>query len=103
MLRSVSSKLGGLVLVLVFLFVFWLPCLKFSCVYFLDRQVLFWFMCWFLVALCFLGGCHPEYPFVSFSFFFSVMVVFFFCLFKCGWFVVSVCPRVKRLLVSDCV
>lgn len=64
MLRSVSSKLGGLVLVLLFLFVLWLPSFKFSCVYSLGRQLVFWLFCWFLVALCYLGGCHPEVPFV---------------------------------------
>lgn len=84
MLRSVSSKLGGLVLVLLFLFVFWVPCVKFSCVYFLSRQVLFWLLVWFLFALCYLGACHPEYPFVFLSFVFRVGVVLLFCLFKFG-------------------
>lgn len=63
-LRSVSSKLGGLVLVLSVLFVFWLPSFNFSCVYFVGRQWVFWQFCWFFVALSYLGACHPEGPFV---------------------------------------
>lgn len=41
MLRSVSSKIGGLILVIVFLFVLWLPTKKYACCYFLSRQALF--------------------------------------------------------------
>lgn len=45
MLRSVSSKLGGLVLVLLFLFMLWLPRFNFSCVYSFERQLVFWQFC----------------------------------------------------------
>lgn len=41
MLRSIESKLGGLVLVLVFLFLLWVPSFTDSCVYNFLRQVLF--------------------------------------------------------------
>lgn len=41
MLRSIESKVGGLVLVLIFLFVFWLPTLNSSCCYSVVRQFLF--------------------------------------------------------------
>ncbi|MBM6549329.1 hypothetical protein H7673_10755 [Streptococcus dysgalactiae subsp. equisimilis] len=41
MLRSVESKVGGLVLVLAFLFVLWLPTLNKSCSYRLGRQYVF--------------------------------------------------------------
>lgn len=41
MLRSVDSKVGGLVLVLTFLFLLWLPTVKKPCVYRVVRQLLF--------------------------------------------------------------
>jgi len=41
MLRSIESKVGGLVLVLIFLFVMWVPTFKFSCVYRVGRQAIF--------------------------------------------------------------
>lgn len=41
MLRSVRSKIGGLVLVIVFLFILWLPTNKYACCYFVGRQMLF--------------------------------------------------------------
>ena len=41
MLRSVESKVGGLILVLLFLVVLWLPTLKKSCKYSVLRQFVF--------------------------------------------------------------
>lgn len=65
MLRSVESKVGGLVLVLGFLFVLWLPTLKVSCAFSMCRQWLFWVLVSQFVLLTYLGACHPEIPFVS--------------------------------------
>lgn len=41
MLRSIESKVGGLVLVVVFLFVLWVPTLNKSCAYSVGRQLIF--------------------------------------------------------------
>lgn len=41
MLRSVRSKLGGLIMVMVFLFLLWFPSFNYSCGYFVDRQFVF--------------------------------------------------------------
>lgn len=69
--------------------------------YSLIRQTLFWLSGWFFVVLCFLGGCHPERPFVFFRMFISVGVVVLFCFFKLGWSFSKAPVRVKRLLLCD--
>lgn len=85
MLRSVRSKLGGLVLVLIFFFLLWFPSLKASCAYNYDRQIVFWFIVSVFFGLSFLGSQHPEVPFVSVRFFLRFLVIFLFSLFKFGW------------------
>nr|QZZ81258.1 cytochrome b [Prosthogonimus pellucidus] len=87
MLRSVSSKLGGLVLVIIFLVLLWLPSLNSSCVYYLDRQFVFWLFVWFFFVLSVLGSLHPEVPFVSVSFYVSLLAVLLLSVFKGGWVV----------------
>lgn len=64
MLRSVESKIGGLVLVLIFLFVLWLPTVKVSASYRVSRQILFWLIVVLFILLSYLGACHPEFPYV---------------------------------------
>nr|YP_010015776.1 cytochrome b [Thaparocleidus asoti]QOI72773.1 cytochrome b [Thaparocleidus asoti] len=85
MLRSVSSKLGGLMLVIVFLFLLWLPTNNYSCNYFIGRQILFWIFCNLIIVLSYLGACPPETPYVlisQVSSFFSVLILIFY---KGGW------------------
>lgn len=64
MLRSIESKTGGLVLVLVFLFVLWVPTHKNSCGYRIIRQIGFWGVSALFVLLTYLGACHPEDPYI---------------------------------------
>nr|UDU84942.1 cytochrome b [Orientocreadium sp. HS] len=85
MLRSVESKLGGLILVLVFLFVLWLPSYNCSCSYSLSRQYLFWFMTSLFILLSYLGACHPEAPFIFISKISSLLIVSSLFLFKGLW------------------
>nr|ATY46016.1 cytochrome b [Haplorchis taichui]AYV63034.1 cytochrome b [Haplorchis taichui] len=85
MLRSIESKVGGLVLVLIFLFVLWLPTFNSSCVYSVLRQYVFWGCCSLYFILSYLGACHPEYPFVFISKFCSLLIVVLLMLFKGLW------------------
>ncbi|RTG91125.1 uncharacterized protein DC041_0012338, partial [Schistosoma bovis] len=52
-LRSISSKLGGLIFVLVILFIMWVP-----------KNNFFWFIVSIGVELSYIGACHVEYPYV---------------------------------------
>nr|YP_009261929.1 cytochrome b [Echinochasmus japonicus]AKL39057.1 cytochrome b [Echinochasmus japonicus] len=87
MLRSIESKVGGLVLVVVFLFVLWLPTLNKSCAYSVGRQFIFWGIGSIFVLLSYLGACHPEAPFVLISKLASLLIVVLLCLFKGLWVV----------------
>nr|YP_010461004.1 cytochrome b [Artyfechinostomum malayanum]UUF68157.1 cytochrome b [Artyfechinostomum malayanum] len=87
MLRSIESKVGGLVLVLAFLFILWLPTLNKSCSYSLGRQYIFWFSAANFVLLSYLGACHPEVPFIMISKISSLSLVFFLLMFKGLWVV----------------
>nr|AWK02429.1 cytochrome b [Acanthoparyphium sp. WAK-2018] len=87
MLRSIESKIGGLVLVLVFLFVLWLPTMNKSCGYSLGRQYVFWSMVSVFCMLSYLGACHPEAPYVIVSKFASLLIVFLLMVFKGLWVV----------------
>nr|YP_010514534.1 cytochrome b [Diplodiscus mehrai]UXL86265.1 cytochrome b [Diplodiscus mehrai] len=85
MLRSIESKIGGLVLVLVFLFLLWLPTFNSACCYSVSRQYVFWFFFSFFFLLSYLGACHPEYPYVLVSKLSSLFVVVLLLLFKGLW------------------
>nr|QBF03687.1 cytochrome b [Echinostoma sp. JM-2019] len=87
MLRSMESKVGGLVLVLVFLFVLWLPTLNKSCSYSLGRQYMFWFSVSNFLLLSYLGACHPEVPFIMISKASSISIVVLLLMFKGLWVV----------------
>lgn len=85
MLRSIESKVGGLVLVLCFLFILWLPRLKRSCNYSICRQLVFWSLASIFLVLRYLGACHPERPFVLISKLLSIFIVVLLLLFKGLW------------------
>nr|QJP04168.1 cytochrome b [Clonorchis sinensis]QJP05044.1 cytochrome b [Clonorchis sinensis] len=85
MLRSVESKVGGLILVLVFLFLMWLPTFNESCVYSVVRQFVFWSSCSVFFLLSYLGACHPEFPFVFISKASSILIILFLMSFKGLW------------------
>nr|UFJ44420.1 cytochrome b [Glypthelmins sp. LW2G] len=85
MLRSIESKLGGLVLVIIFLFLLWLPTNNDSCAYSVLRQLFFWLGVSFFVLLSYLGACHPEFPFVGVSKLSSILIVGVLFLFKGLW------------------
>lgn len=87
MLRSIESKIGGLVLVLVFLFVLWVPTFNYSCVYRVSRQFIFWTSCSLFFLLRYLGACHPEAPFVVVRKVSSILIVILLALFKGLWVV----------------
>ena len=87
MLRSIESKVGGLVLVLLFLFVLWLPSFNVSCGYRVSRQYVFWSIFSIFMLLSYLGACHPEYPYVLVRKMASIVIVFLLALFKCFWVV----------------
>nr|YP_009414356.1 cytochrome b [Dactylogyrus lamellatus]ALP29096.1 cytochrome b [Dactylogyrus lamellatus] len=85
MLRSVSSKIGGLILVVVFLFLVWLPTNNYACCYYLGRQIIFWIIASQLVLLSYLGACAPEDPYVIISQVSSFISVFSLVLYKGFW------------------
>nr|BBJ70603.1 cytochrome b [Benedenia seriolae]BBJ70615.1 cytochrome b [Benedenia seriolae]BBJ70627.1 cytochrome b [Benedenia seriolae]BBJ70639.1 cytochrome b [Benedenia seriolae]BBJ70651.1 cytochrome b [Benedenia seriolae] len=85
MLRSVSSKIGGLILVIVFLGVLWIPTSNYACCYFLSRQILFWLIVVLIILLSYLGGCHPEPPYVFISQLGSLLIVLALISYKFFW------------------
>ena len=87
MLRSIESKIGGLVLVLVFLFVLWLPTNNEARCYSVSRQYVFWGFFSVFFILSYLGACHPEYPYVLVSKLFRLLAVFLLLAFKGLWVV----------------
>nr|AYH51352.1 cytochrome b [Alaria americana] len=100
MLRSVESKVGGLVLVLLFLLVLWLPTVNSPSPYSVARQFLFWFMVVLFILLSYLGACHPEFPFVIMSKVASLLMVFSVLMYKSLWAVSSNTSGISRYLVT---
>nr|QDO72051.1 cytochrome b [Schistosoma haematobium] len=86
-LRSISSKLGGLIFVLVILFIMWVPNNNCSCIYSFSRQLVFWFIVSIGVELSYIGACHVEYPYVLVSQVSSVLFLCFLVIFKIFWLV----------------
>lgn len=82
MLRSIESKVGGLVLVLCFLLVLWLPTLNKCSSYRFVRQFIFWCIVCLFILLRFLGSCHPEYPYVFIRKIGSIFIVLLVSLYK---------------------
>nr|YP_010166571.1 cytochrome b [Tamerlania zarudnyi]QRV61240.1 cytochrome b [Tamerlania zarudnyi] len=97
MLRSVDSKIGGLIMVLGFLFLMWLPTYNLSCVYKSGRQMVFWACVSFFFALTYLGSCHPEIPFSWLSLVYSGLLIILVFLYKVCW----VAPFVSFDVVRD--
>nr|YP_009180041.1 cytochrome b [Anoplocephala perfoliata]AKU46904.1 cytochrome b [Anoplocephala perfoliata] len=85
MLRWVESKLGGLCLVVGFLFFLWIPTVNKASVYCFFRQLVFWLIISLFLSLTYLGWCHPEYPYIDVCKVFSVGLVAFMFLFKILW------------------
>lgn len=85
MLRSIESKLGGLVLVIIFLFALWVPSYKDSCSYSVLRQFVFWLGVSLFFLLSYLGACHPEFPFVFIRKLSSIILIVILFLFKGLW------------------
>jgi len=85
MLRSVDSKIGGLVLVVALLFFLWVPTSNNSSSYYFLRQLIFWSICGLFVRLTYLGACHPEYPYLFIAKVFRFSIVAFMFTFKFFW------------------
>nr|QNJ34124.1 cytochrome b [Dipylidium caninum] len=81
-LRCIGSKLGGLFTVISFLFFSWVPTKSLSSVYFIGRQLVFWLVVGLFFSLVYLGGCHPEYPYLTICQVFSFFMVAFMFYFK---------------------
>nr|BAB62230.1 cytochrome b [Taenia solium] len=81
-LRCIGSKIGGLVLIMSFLFFLWVPTDSGSSVYNIWRQINFWFIINLFFFLIYLGGCHPEYPYIFVCQLFSIMMVVLMFVFK---------------------
>lgn len=84
-LRCINSKLGGLALIASFLFFLWIPTNKKSRAYFFNRQLIFWLIVSLFISLTYLGGCHPEYPYLEICQIFSVRIVALMFIFKLFW------------------
>lgn len=85
MLRCIDSKIGGLVLLVALLFFLWVPTFNHSSTYFVGRQIIFWCFTSFFVCLTYLGGCHPEYPYLLICKVFSLSIVALMFIFKLFW------------------
>lgn len=84
-LRCINSKMGGLAIIVSFLFFLWVPTFNYSSAYFFFRQFTFWFIVTLFLSLIYLGGCHPEYPYLYVCQFFSIVMVVLMFSFKLLW------------------
>nr|AAG60025.1 cytochrome b [Schistosoma malayensis] len=99
MLRSIDSKVGGLVLVILFLLVLWFPSKNFSSIYIFSRQVCFWLMVSLFVVLSYLGGCHAEYPYIGVSKVCSLIMLSILFIYKFFWIIPF---KIDSRLVISC-
>nr|AAK82343.1 cytochrome b [Echinococcus equinus] len=81
-LRCINSKVGGLLLIISFIFFLWIPTEGGSSVYSIWRQINFWLIVSLFLSLTYLGGCHPEYPYLVVCQLFSVIMVLMMFVFK---------------------
>nr|YP_001218769.1 cytochrome b [Echinococcus vogeli]BAF56523.1 cytochrome b [Echinococcus vogeli] len=81
-LRCINSKVGGLLLIISFIFFLWVPTSGSSSVYSVWRQVNFWLIVSLFLSLTYLGGCYPEYPYLVVCQLFSLMMVLMMFVFK---------------------
>lgn len=84
-LRCINSKMGGLALIVSFLFFLWVPTRNYCRSYRLARQLVFWGVVSMFCSLIYLGGCHPEYPYLYVCQIFSILMVTLMFLFKLFW------------------
>nr|YP_009229567.1 cytochrome b [Rodentolepis nana]ALT58514.1 cytochrome b [Rodentolepis nana] len=84
-LRCINSKMGGLALIVSFLFFLWVPTFNNSSSYFVSRQLIFWLIVSMYSSLVYLGGCHPEYPYLFVCQVFSLLMVASMFIFKLFW------------------
>lgn len=84
-LRCINSKLGGLALIVAFLFFLWIPTSKNSRVYFVVRQLNFWLIVRLFRSLIYFGGCHPEYPYLYICQIFRVLLIALMFSYKLFW------------------
>nr|ANW83205.1 cytochrome b [Testudotaenia sp. WL-2016] len=84
-LRCIDSKIGGLVVLAALLFFLWIPTFNHSSSYIVLRQLIFWVFTSLFFCLTYLGGCHPEYPYLFICKMFSVMLVTLVFIFKLLW------------------
>lgn len=84
-LRCIESKMGGIGLIIVFLFFLWVPTFNKSRAYFFFRQFIFWGVASLFFSLVYMGRCHPEYPYVFICKLFSIIMVVLMFLFKLLW------------------
>nr|QXU59694.1 cytochrome b [Duthiersia expansa] len=97
MLRSIESKIGGLVCIVSLIFFLWVPSLNKSSAYSVSRQLIFWVVSSLFISLTVLGGCHPEYPFLQVCQCFNVVIVTCTFLFKLLWSIHS--PKISSFSV----
>nr|AUG32901.1 cytochrome b [Echinococcus canadensis]WHM52502.1 cytochrome b [Echinococcus canadensis]WHM52514.1 cytochrome b [Echinococcus canadensis]WHM52526.1 cytochrome b [Echinococcus canadensis]WHM52538.1 cytochrome b [Echinococcus canadensis] len=81
-LRCINSKIGGLLLIVSFVFLLWIPTEGGSSVYSVWRQINFWLIVSLFLSLTYLGSCHPEYPYLVVCQLFSVIMVLMMLVFK---------------------
>nr|BAF56559.1 cytochrome b [Echinococcus canadensis] len=81
-LRCINSKIGGLLLIVSFVFLLWIPTEGGSSVYSIWRQINFWLIVSLFLSLTYLGSCHPEYPYLVVCQLFSVIMVLMMLVFK---------------------
>lgn len=74
--------MGGLALIVSFLFFLWVPTIKNSSSYFISRQLVFWLIVAMYCSLIYLGGCHPEYPYLLICQVFRLLMIIFMFIFK---------------------
>nr|QCI56260.1 cytochrome b [Echinococcus canadensis] len=81
-LRCINSKIGGLLLIVSFVFLLWVPTEGGSSVYSIWRQINFWLIVSLFLSLTYLGSCHPEYPYLVVCQLFSVVMILMVLVFK---------------------
>nr|YP_009544209.1 cytochrome b [Parabreviscolex niepini]AYO27335.1 cytochrome b [Parabreviscolex niepini] len=84
-IRSIESKIGGLVVVSTILFLVWVPTSNSCSAYSVARQSIFWLVCNLFGGLIYLGMCHPEYPYLFICKIYAVALLFVLLGFKALW------------------
>lgn len=85
MIRCMETKLGGVMLVLSFLFFVWVPTCNYVSSYFMGRQLLFWVIVNLFFVLIYFGMCHSEYPYLGICRVCRILLVALMFIFKLFW------------------